>query len=465
MKRINRREILKTSLSASLLTLTGKSSVARLFARSLWQGSRYDCIVIGAGMAGLAAARALHSKGAAVVIVEGRNRIGGRVWTAASTQGVPLDLGASWIEGVNGNPISALARRFNVPTAVTDFDNRLIYEAGGKKLDDAEIERIASGYQSALDQVGTFRSRLEKKDAPDISLGAGFDQVLANRALSRPKRATFDYSISTEIELDYGADVADLSLFQWDQDSEFGGDYVLFPGGYHQIVKGLARNLDIRLNQIVERIEYDRDGVTIITNQGEFKGERAIVTLPLGVLKRGEVTFVPPLPERKLAAIRRLGMGTLNKTYLRFPRVFWSKEHDRIGYVSARKGEWTEWLNVFKYSGQPILLAFNGGEYGRRIEQSSDRAIVDAAMRVLRTIHGGSIPEPEETLITRWTSDAFAGGSYSCIPPGASGRDYDALAEPVQNRIFFAGEATSRKYPATVPGAFLSGEREGQRIS
>ena len=85
-------------------------------------------------MAGLAAARALHSKGAAVVIVEGRNRIGGRVWTAASTQGVPLDLGASWIEGVNGNPISALARRFNVPTAVTDFDNRLIYEAGGKSL-------------------------------------------------------------------------------------------------------------------------------------------------------------------------------------------------------------------------------------------------------------------------------------------------------------------------------------------
>lgn len=465
MKRINRRELIRTSLSASLLALTGKSSARKLFGRGLWQGPRYDCIVIGAGIAGLAAARALHSKGAAVVIVEGRNRVGGRVWTSSSTQGVPLDLGASWIEGINGNPMSALARRFNVPTVVTDFDNKLLYEAGGRKLEHAEIIKIASGYQSALGQVETFRTRLENKDSPDISLGAGFDRVLTNRALSRQERATFDYSINTEIELDYGADVTDLSLFQWDQDSAFGGEYVLFPGGYHQIVKGLARNLDIRLNQTVERIEYDRVGVTVTTNQGEFKGQRAILTLPLGVLKRGDVTFVPPLPERKLAAIRRLGMGTLNKTYLRFPRVFWSKEHDRIGYVSARKGEWTEWLNVFKYSGQPILLAFNGGEYGRRIEQSSDRAIVDAAMRVLRTIHGSSIPDPEEALITRWTSDAFARGSYSCIPPGASGSDYDALAEPVQDRLFFAGEATSRKYPATVPGAFLSGEREVKRIS
>jgi monoamine oxidase len=157
-------------------------------------------------------------------------------------------------------------------------------------------------------------------------------------------------------------------------------------------------------------------------------------------------------------------MGLLNKTYLRFPEVFWDKEHDLLGHIAERKGEWAEWLNIYKYTGQPILLGFNAGRYGRQIEKLSDREIVAAAMKTLRSLYGAKIPDPEAWLITRWAGDPLAGGSYSYLPPGATEGDRAALAQPVGGRLFFAGEATSVEYPATVHGALLSGRRAAKEI-
>jgi monoamine oxidase len=399
-----------------------------------------------------------------VLILEARDRIGGRVWTDSSFQGVSLDLGATWIEGIKGNPIASLAHSFNLRTLPTDFDNRALYDFDGKRLSNLDVARIESNYQSMLRQVERLRDELEDEHEDDISLKQGFDRISSRRVLSNKERRELDYSINTEIEHDYGADVSDLSLFNWDQDEEFGGKSVLFPGGYSQIAGALASGLDIRLNQSVKHIEYGNRGVRIVTDEKTFEAQRAIVTLPLGILKRGIVTFSPPLPERKLKAIRRVGMGILNKLYLRFPKVFWTKE-DLLGCISTRKGEWTEWLNFYKYTGEPILLGFNAGDYGWRIEALSNSQVIEAAMQVLRRIYGSSIPNPTGALITRWGSDPFTLGSYSYITPGATGADYDILAEPIGDRIFFAGEATSRTYAATVHGAFLSGEREARRIS
>jgi monoamine oxidase len=252
-------------------------------------------------------------------------------------------------------------------------------------------------------------------------------------------------------------------LHYWDQGREFKGGDVLFPNGYDQITKGLAQGLDIRLEHIVQKIQYDNRGVKIITNQGEFSCERAVITLPLGVLKSGAVKFSPALPQSKQAAIQRLGMGVLNKVYLRFPKVFW-QDTDILGYISQNKGEWAEFLNIHKYIKQPVLLGFNAATYGSQIEKLSDKQIVGEAMKVLQNMYGTGIPNPEASLITRWQQDPFARGSYSYIPPGASRKDYDEIAKPIQNRLFFAGEATSSKYAATVHGAFLSGEREAQKI-
>ncbi|MEK9164377.1 MAG: FAD-dependent oxidoreductase, partial [Chloroflexota bacterium] len=157
--------------------------------------------------------------------------------------------------------------------------------------------------------------------------------------------------------------------------------------------------------------------------------------------------------------------GVLNKVYLRFAAAFWAEDDtDWIGYIPEKKGEWGEYLNIYHYTGQPILLCFNAGEYGLAIEKLSDGEIVAAAMKTLRQMYGDDIPEPEAWLITRWGSDPFAYGSYSHAAPGATEDDFAALAEPVGDRLFFAGEATS-EYSATVHGAYLSGVREAGRIA
>jgi monoamine oxidase len=186
--------------------------------------------------------------------------------------------------------------------------------------------------------------------------------------------------------------------------------------------------------------------------------------LPQGVLKAGYVSFSPPLPEAKLAAIERMRMGILNKVYLRFPRIFWPEEADMLGYIPERKGEWAEWLNIAHYTGQPVLLAFNAADYGRALEDLPDDEIVAAAMATLRTMFGNDIPEPEAALITRWGADIYSHGSYSYMPLGATPDHYDDLAEPLGERVFFAGEATSSDFPATVHGAYLSGLRAAEEI-
>jgi monoamine oxidase len=424
-------------------------------------GSPLDVIVVGAGMSGLAAARTLHDQGYRVLIVEARDRPGGRVWTSRAWPNTPLDMGASWIQGVEDNPISDLAERFDVEVVASDSDAVILYDTEGYEVDEDEVDELDEALDELLAELNDAREELDE----DISLGAAMNEALAEWELSAEEEKAAWFAISTNIVQEYAADVDDLSLFYWDDDGGFGGGDVVFPDGYDQIVYGLAEGLDIRLSHAVQQVVHNNSGVRVITNQGEFTADYAIITLPLGVLKQGTVQFSPALPAAKQGAIDRLGMGLLNKLYLRFPDVFWDGDSDWIGYISEEKGEWSDFFNLYKYTGQPVLLAFNAGEFARRLEAYSDRETVDACMEVLRTIYGENIPNPDGWQISRWASDPLAGGSYSYRPVGSSSDDHDTLAEPVNGRLFFAGEATSNGYNASVHGAYLSGLRAAEEIA
>jgi monoamine oxidase len=150
-------------------------------------------------------------------------------------------------------------------------------------------------------------------------------------------------------------------------------------------------------------------------------------------------------------------MGVLNKVYLKFPEIFWDEDVETINYLSKELGEWCDWLSFVPFTGEAVLMAFHGGDKGFALEDLSDDEIRAGAMKTLRVMFGDDIPEPEGMLVTRWGKDPFAFGAYSHIPPFASGDDYDALFAPVDGVLFFAGEATSREYPSTVHGAYLSG--------
>lgn len=200
------------------------------------------------------------------------------------------------------------------------------------------------------------------------------------------------------------------------------------------------------------------------SRRGTFSADKAIVTLPLGVLKKGLVRFDPPLPERKTAAIERLGMGTLDMVALAFPEPFWPHDHDFIAGYPAEGDIFPRFFDRFRKTGRPILVASVGGRGAEALESLSDGEVEAAAMRPLRRLFGGAIPSPVSMRRTAWASDPFTSGSYSHIPVGASPADYDALAEPVEDVLFFAGEATNREHPATVHGAYLSGLREAARL-
>lgn len=411
-------------------------------------------------MAGLAAAIDLKAAGFTVVVIEGRDRVGGRVFTDTSL-GLPLDMGANWIHGIRGNPIDALRTKYKLKVAATNYNSILRYDSDGLPLSNPREARLERGFASLQTAIGNAQNA----EAVDRPLGDFVADYVAGKTLSAEEQKDLAYSVNTEIEHDYAADAGDLSLWEFDQDGQFSGPDVLFPNGYSQLVQRLQAGLDIRIGQKVSSIVRDSNGVRIETTGRTFIGDFAVVTLPLGVLKHGDVVFTPVLPDTKRAAIARLNMGVLNKCYLKFPRVFWDANTHLLGYVSAARGQWCEWYNIYRYTRQPVLLGFNAGTFGEQLESLSDDAIVASAMTVLRTIYGASIPNPTGARITRWKSDPFTRGSYSHVPPDASGDDYDALAKSVEGRLFFAGESTSRKYPGTVHGAWLSGRKAAAEIA
>lgn len=412
--------------------------------------SSESVLVIGAGMAGLGAARRLQDAGYAVTLLEGRDRVGGRVWTSHRWNRVPLDLGASWIHGTRGNPITQLADETGAHWRVTAYDNAVIYLPNGEIVGDKLRAKLSQQFQALLaaaadkaDDGMTLRESIEL-----TSLWAG---------LSMTERQQLLHLLNTTIEHEFSGSLDELSASNFDDTEIYGGSDGLFPNGYGAVADYLARDLDIRFDQVVEQISYRDDEITVRTKRRTFVAGRAIVTLPIGVLKSNAIQFDPPLPLAKQNAITAIGAGLLNKLYLRFPTVFWQEDMEVLNWISAAHGRWNEWFNMAFYTGEPILLGFNAAAYARQIEAWSDEAIVADAMDVLRLIYGSAIPAPDGWQMTRWASDPFALCSYSFNAVGVGRNTREFLAEPIGDRLYFAGEATSLDYPATVHGAYLSG--------
>lgn len=418
-----------------------------------------DILIVGAGMAGLSAAKSLKELGYDVIVLEARQRTGGRIWTD-HTLGLPLDIGASWIHGVKANPLTQLADEVGAERVKTDYDSLTIFNTYGAELSASEVVELEKTFDDLMTRIEFWQEDFES----DVSLQKAIDQYLNNKHYSDDGMRKLVYAINTEIEHEYAADVQDLSLYWFDDAGEFDGGDVIFPMGYEQLTRPLIKGLDIRLEETVRQVEYNPDGIRILTANREYTARKAILTLPAGVLQSGSVQFKPALPDKKQNALKLFGSGVLNKVYLQFSEVFWDADTHLIGYVSEKKGQWCEWLNLNALLGQPVLLAFNAGAYGHEIEALSDKEILSQALLRLGQMLGKQIPEPIGWLITRWGQDPFALGSYSSLKPGATPNIYDDLAKPVDKVLFFAGEATHRTHPATVHGAYLSGQRAAKEL-
>lgn len=342
-------------------------------------------VVVGAGLAGLGAARELHGLGYQVTVVEGRDRRGGRTFTDHSL-GLPLDLGASWIHGIEGNPLSALADDLGVERGpATDWVNELEFGPDGAELTDAGY----AAADEALDAVLAYAAEQSEQRDEDAPLRDVVEEALADLDLDEEVEVVTRHYLNTTIEHEYAGSLEQLSAWWWDEGEGYGGEDQLLPGGYVGLVDGLAEGLDVRTGRVVQRITTDDEEVTVASDVDSVTADHVVVTLPLGVLKAGTVSFAPPLPEDKATAIERLGMGLLDKVYLRFPEVFWDADADAIGWASPdADGRWAEWLNVAKVTGEPVLLGFNAAGYAEQLEVLSDEEVLADAMAVLRTIYG-----------------------------------------------------------------------------
>lgn len=416
-------------------------------------------VVVGAGVAGLAAARLLVEAGVPVRVLEARDRIGGRIETERR-QGVTLDLGASWIHGYAGNPLTALAREARATTRATSYSSAVRYVAPALAANG--LRAPDTGRWSALVRVSRRHSwSLEG----DESVAAALRRELPPAGRSVTERADLAFHLNATLVTEWGADARDLSSRHADDGREFGtyGEDLLFPDGYDRVVAHLARDLSIDTGVTVAEIDWSGDPVELRTGAGTVRASAAVVTVPVEVLRQGAVRFTPDLPGPAATALHAIRTGVLSKTFLHFPEPFWPREVDWHEYLGPVPGRWSQWLSL-PGAGAAVLVGFHGGDAARAIEAAAPRAVAAQAMRTLRRMFGPTLPEPTRCRSTAWSLDPLARGSYSYPAVGVSRGMRASLQEPLSGRVFLAGEATEPDYAATVHGAYLSGRRAATQV-
>ena len=447
---MRRRQLL--SLPSLGLALSPAMSTLTAQAQTPSATHRHRVLVIGAGLAGLAAAHRLQQLGHEVRVLEARDRIGGRIWTSTQWPDMPLDLGASWIHGVKGNPLTELADTLQAKRLPTSYARSVTYATSGKSLS-PEQERQLDELRKRIAQT----LRKAQKTDPDTSIRQALAPLYANPINTSEYSRLIDFLLSSEFETEYGGSADQLSAHWFDSSREFEGGDVLFAQGFHTLTEHLAKSLTIELGQVVTHIDWETSPVQVTTHQGRFVADKVLITVPLGVLKQATLQFTPALPDNKRQAINKLGVGVLNKCYLRFQEPFWPTNVDWLEHIPAEHGHWTEWVSFHRAAQWPVLLGFNAADRGREIEGWSDARTVGDAMQTLRTVFGPTTPDPIDFQITRWARDPYAMGSYSYNALGATPKMRQDLARPLNQTLFFAGEATERDTFGTAHGAYYSG--------
>jgi monoamine oxidase len=404
-----------------------------------------DVVVIGAGAAGIAAARELRRLGKRFVVVEASNRVGGRLYTDRSLN-EPFDAGAAYIHFADRNPWSEIATELGIDPlgGYRLWAGSLAYRNGVPLSPDESSSRW-----TALRSIGDFYDEVDERQ--DLSMA---------QALRGAPQEVQD-AARIQAQMAAGEDPERVSVSDW-QRLESGSNR-LPPGGYGTLAERAAEGLPIRTGVAVSAISHDRNGVVVRTNQGDIRARKVIVTVSIGVLKSGAIRFTPSLPLSHSRALDGLVMGALSKVALRF-------EKERFGFVPHQfLAEIGDPRTAVTFETWPhdrnIVLAVFGGDHARGIVRQGEQPAVDLLLeRFVKIVGSDARKHFTGGRLAGWPDDPYSRGSYAVALPGQM-RARETLARPIADRLWLAGEATADVYSMTAGGASIAGREAARQVA
>ena len=396
--------------------------------------SSSEVIVVGAGAAGLAAADALARAGVSVLVLEARDRIGGRCDTRRMPGlAVPVELGAEFLHGGPAATLDLLARA-GIPGVDSTRTQRVLWR-GSLREANAFVEAKKAMQGAVFRRDMSFAEHLARRRLPALT-----------KTLARMMVQGFDAADPAVVS---ARDIAD----EWK--SALGASQMRPQGGYQPLVATLAKDLDIRLRSPVREVRWRKGRVEI---EG-FRARQAVITLPLGVLQAGAARFDPPLGKEE--ALTMLASGPVIRVAMRFREAFWEKRHPGVAFYHSPAAPFpTFWTPLPMHA--PLLTAWAGGPKAAALTGLPQKELVKHALASVRTVFP-RMASLEDHLVQDWQADRYARGGYSYLRAGGKGAR-EALRRPLRRTLYFAGEATDSEEAGTVAGALRSGIRAAREI-
>jgi monoamine oxidase len=438
MPKLSRRRFLAASAASA-------AGCAAAPAWSAPSGPDFDVVVIGAGAAGIAAARRIAGTKARLAVLEASDRIGGRCFTDTATFGMPYDRGAHWIHAPDLNPVTPLAMRSGLDIYPAPPGQKI--RIGRRNARESEME----DYLAAV-----VRSNRAIADAgrgkTDVSCAAALPKDLA------------DWQKTVEFVLgpfDCGKDLGEVSCADFAKSAERNVD-TFCRQGFGALIAALAQGLPVQMSTPVRFIDWSaRNGVEIKTARGAMTARTVIVTASTGVLLDNRIKFDPELPRRYLDALERLTLGSYDHIALELPGNPLGLQRDELMFEKSNSARTAAVLaNI---SGTTLCTVDVAGKFGRDLAAQGEAAMVAFALDWLTGLYGADIGKAvKRTHATRWSKEPWALGAFSAAAPGGQGARA-ALVDPLRDRLWFAGEAVHETLWGTVGGAWASGDRAAQQ--
>ncbi|HEV7602346.1 MAG TPA: NAD(P)/FAD-dependent oxidoreductase [Bradyrhizobium sp.] len=400
-----------------------------------------DVAIIGAGAAGLGAARALQNSGLSVLVLEARDRVGGRAHTILAAPGITFDAGCGWLHSANRNSFVQIARQLNFEIDKTRPPWREQSFETGFPLSERQ------DFIAALD---AFYGRAEQ--AAQRGLDDAADKYLEPGNRWNP----MIHAISTYVN---GCELDQVSIQDMHAYEDTGINWRV-RGGYGALLTAYGAPCPLALNTLVTLIDHSTLRLRIETSRGALTANKAIITVPTNLIADEAIRFHPALPA-KLEAAHGLPLGVDDKVMLALEDPEALPKDGNLRGATMRTAMGSFHLRPF---GQPCIEGFFGGSFARELEDAGDGAFAAESIDQIVALLGSDFRRKLKPLAeSRWARDPFARGAYSHALPGHAG-DRAVLAAPVDGRLFFAGEATSPNFFSTAHGARDSGERAAGEV-